>query len=146
MPVVRPVAPTRSPAASHRLIEILRALPRGELDGLIERLAIRIDPAKRIDAPSQVARALVSLTELRDTSRMNPASVELMHRVAEAGGSLAVAAVPPALEPLLARGLMFARSADGGVELILPAAYLVQLKAWEGEDPRGLRSLVSQAS
>jgi hypothetical protein len=146
MLVVRPVAPIRSSPANHRLIDILRALPRGELDGLIDRLAIRIDPAKRIDAPSQVARALVSLTELRDTSRLNPASVELMHRVAEAGGSLAVAAVPPALEPLLARGLMFGRAAEDGVELILPAAYLVQLKSWEGEDPRGLRSLVSQAS
>ena len=132
---------------SHRLADILRALPQGELDGLIERLAIRIDPAKRIDVSSQVARALVSLTELRDPSRLNPACVELMHRVAEARGSLVVASVPPALEPLLARGLMFARSAGiGGVELILPGAYLVQLKSWEGEDPRGLRALLSQAS
>ncbi len=88
----------------------------------------------------------MSLTELRDPTRMNPACVELMHRVAEAGGLLRVAAVPPALEPLLARGLMFARAAEGGIELILPAAYLVQLKTWEGEDPRGLRALVSQAS
>ncbi len=135
-----------SRAESHRLADILRALPQGELDGLIERLAIRIDPAKRIDVPSQVARALVSLTELRDPSRLNPACVELMHRVAEARGSLVVTSVPPALEPLLARGLMFARSAAIGVELILPAAYLVQLKSWEGEDPRGLRALLSQAS
>src|SRR6185312_6414096 len=43
------------------------------------------------------------------------------------------------------RGLMFARSSGSGVELILPAAYLVQLKAWEGEDPRGIRALLSQA-
>jgi hypothetical protein len=69
-----------------------------------------------------------------------------MHRVAEARGTLQVGSVPPALEPLLGRGLMFARSIGGGVELILPAAYLLQLKAWEGEDPRGVRALLSQAS
>lgn len=133
------------PETTHRLTDILRALPQGELDGLIDRLGIRIDAAKRIDAPSQVARALVSLPELRDPTRLNPACIELVHRVAEARGSLVVASVPPALEPLVGRGLMFARSAGGGVELILPGAYLVQLKSWEGEDPRGLRALLSQA-
>lgn len=131
--------------ATQHLAEILRALPPGELDGLISRLAIRIDPAKRIDAPSQVARALVSLPELRDPSRLHPASVELIHRVAEARGILVASSVPPALEPLLARGLMFARAVSEGVELILPASYLVQLKTWEGEDPRSLRALLSQA-
>jgi hypothetical protein len=140
------VSTSLAPEANHRLTDILRALPQGELDGLIDRLAIRIDPAKRIDVPSQVARALVSLTELRDASRLNPACTELIHRVAEAHGSLRVTSVPPALEPLLARGLMFARSAETSVELILPSAYLVQLKSWEGEDPRGLRALLSQAS
>ncbi len=40
---------------------------------------------------------------------------------------------------------MFARSTVQGVELILPSAYLVQLKTWDGEDPRGLRALLSQA-
>ena len=140
-----PVPTSRIPEAANRLTDILRALPQGELDGLIERLAIRIDPAKRIDVPSQVARALVSLPELRDAARLNPACVELMHRVAEARGSLLVSSVPPGLEPLLARGLMFARASGTSVELILPAAYLVQLKAWEGEDPRGMRALLSQA-
>jgi hypothetical protein len=135
----------RLPEPTHRLTDILRALPQGELDALVHRLGIRIDPAKRIDPPSQVARALVSLPELRDPSRLNPACIELMHRVAEARGSLVVASVPPALEPLAARGLMFARAASGGVELIVPGAYIVQLKSWEGEDPRGLRALLSQA-
>ncbi len=130
---------------THRLTDILRALPQGELDGLITRLGVRIDHAKRIDVPSQVARALVALPELRDPSRLHPASTELVHRVAEGRGVLVVTAVPPALEPLLARGLMFARASEGGVELILPAAYLVQLKTWEGEDPRSLRALLSQA-
>ena len=130
--------------APPHLADILRALPQGELDGLIARLGIRIDPAKRIDVSSQVARALVSLPELRDPSRLHPASLELLHRVAEAGGKLVVSSVPPPLEPLLARGLMFARTVAGGVELILPAAYLVQLKTWEGEDPRSLRALLPQ--
>ena len=137
--------PSHRPEATHRLTDILRALPQGELDGLIDRLGIRIDAAKRIDAPSQVARALVSLPELRDPTRLNPACIELVHRVAEARGSLVVASVPPALEPLVGRGLMFARATGGGVELILPSAYLVQLKSWEGEDPRGMRALMSQA-
>jgi hypothetical protein len=139
--------PTSPLTPSPRLLaDILRALPQGELASLISRLGIRIDAAKRIDAPSQVARALVSLPELRDPSRLSPASVELLHRVAEARGMLLVETVPPALEPLLARGLMFARGDEDGVELILPAAYLVQLKTWEGEDPRGIRALLAQAS
>src|SRR5262249_42443403 len=78
-------------------------------------------------------------------ARVSPASVELLHRVAESRGSLIVATVPPALEPLLARGLMFARAIGNGVQLILPTAYLVQLRSWEGEDPRGMRALLSQA-
>jgi hypothetical protein len=125
--------------------DILRALPPGELDAIIARLGIRIDPAKRLDPASQVARMLVSLPELRDTSRLPPASVELVHRVAEARGSLIVPTVPPALEPLLARGIMFARGEKGAVELVLPIAHLIQLRPWEGEDPRGVRALLSQA-
>ncbi len=129
-----------------RLVDILRALPEGELNALVARLGIRIDPTKRIDAPSQVARALVQLPDLRDPSRLPQASVELLHRIAEARGSLFVEAAPPALEPLLARGLTFARGARGRVELILPSAHLVQLRPWEAEDPRGMRALLAQAS
>jgi hypothetical protein len=65
--------------------------------------------------------------------------------VAEGGGSLTVASIPPALEPLLARGLMFARGGKGAVELLMPPAYLLQLRSWEGENPRGLRALLAQA-
>jgi len=115
------------------------------MNALISRLGIRVDAAKRIDTPSQVARALVQLPDLRDPSRMPPASLELLHRVAEAGGSLTVASIPPALEPLLARGLMFARGGKGAIELLLPPAYLLQLRSWEGENPRGLRALLAQA-
>ncbi|MEO8797321.1 MAG: hypothetical protein ABI551_05500, partial [Polyangiaceae bacterium] len=109
---------------------------------------IRIDPAKRLDTPQQVSRALVSLPELRDPSRMPQACVELLHRVAEARGSLIVTSIPPALEPLAARGLMFARGteAKGAYELVLPPAVLVQLRSWEGENPRSMRALLAQAS
>jgi hypothetical protein len=140
------VAATRPSEAPYRLVDILRALPPAELDGLVARLGIRIDPAKRIDPPSQIARALVSLPDLRDPSRLSHASVELLHRVAEARGVLIAPNVPPALEALVARGLMFARSAGSGVELILPSAFLVQLMTWEGEDPRSMRALLAQSA
>jgi hypothetical protein len=129
-----------------RLPDILRALPPGELDALIARLGIRIDPGKRLDVAAQVARTLVALPEIRDPARLPQAAVELMHRVAEARGALIVSSVPPALEPLSARGIMFARGTRTRVELVLPPAYIVQLNAWESEDPRGVRALLAQAS
>jgi hypothetical protein len=135
----------RSNNTTH-LVEVLRALPASELAGLVRRLGIRIDGAKRLDEPSQVARALVQLPELRDPSRLPPASVELLHRVAEARGTLQAVAVPPAMEPLAARGLMFARGVRGAVELVLPTAFLFLLRPWDGEDPRGARALLAQAS
>ncbi len=129
-----------------RLVDILKALPDAELSSLVARLGVRIDAAKRLDPPQQIARALVALPDIRDPSRLPPASVELLHRVAEARGTLIVTAVPPALQPLIERGIVFARSeSKGQVELLLPAAYLVQLRAWEGEDPRGMRALLAQA-
>ena len=126
-------------------MDVLKALPAAELDALISRLGIRVDPAKRLDPPSQVARTLVALPLARDPSRLPAASVELLHRVAEARGSLFVAALPAALEPLIARGLVFARGEKGNIELLLPTAYLIQLRPWEGEDPRGIRALLAQA-
>jgi hypothetical protein len=154
-----PLGDGRSP---RKLVDILRALPSGELDSLIARLGISIVAAKRIDTPSQVARALVALPEVRDTSRLPNASSELLHRIAEARGSLLVQSIPMGLEPLAARGIVFARvragdapppSSQSGrasspvttIELVLPYAYLVQLRSWEGEDPRGVRALLSQA-
>ncbi|MDB4943401.1 MAG: hypothetical protein JWP97_2935 [Labilithrix sp.] len=136
-------------ARSHkplRLVDILKALPDAELSSLVSRLGVRIDPAKRLDPPQQVARALVALPDLRDPSRLPAASIELLHRVAEARGTLVVTAVPPALQPLVERGILFARSeGKSQVELLFPAAYLVQLRSWEGEDPRGIRALLAQA-
>ena len=131
---------------THRLVDILKALPSTELGSLVSRLGVRIDPAKRLDPPAQIARALVALPELRDPNRLPQPSVELLHRVAEARGVLVVATVPPALQPLAERGIVFARAeGKNRVELVLPAAYLVQLRSWEGEDPRGIRALLAQA-
>ncbi|HRI70074.1 MAG TPA: hypothetical protein PK156_37850 [Polyangium sp.] len=129
-----------------RLDHILRALPSTELTALVRRLGIRIDPQKRIDPPSQVARALVGIPDVRDPSRLQPSSRELLYRVAEAGGALVVPSLPAGLEPLVARGILYARKIDAGIELVLPIAFLVQIKPWEGEDPRSLRALLSQAS
>jgi hypothetical protein len=143
---------TNMQARPTRLVDVLRALPPKELTALIERLGIRIDETKRLDTPSQVARTLVAIPDLRDPARLPAASVDLLHRVAEAKGTLLVTAVPPSLEPLLARGLMFARSGGDGpgktriVELVLPTAHVLQLRTWEGEDPRGIRALLAQAS
>lgn len=136
-----------TPVLPTKLLDVLRALPSGELDRLVSRLGIRIDPHKRLDVTAQVARALVALPEVRDTSLLPSASAELLHRVAEAGGTLIARSVPPELQPLAAKGIVFARLLDNGfVELILPIAFLVQMKSWEGEDPRGARALLAQAS
>jgi hypothetical protein len=132
-------------APLRRLTDILRALPESELRALISRMGIRIDSAKRIDPPSQVARVLVGIPDVRDPSRLAPASRELLHRVAEAGGSLIVPALPVGLEALVARGVVYARKVERGIELVLPTAFLVQLKSWEGEDPRAFRALLAQA-
>ncbi len=132
-------------SSPRRLDAVLRALPESELSSLIKRMGIRIDPGKRIDTPSQVARALVGLPDVRDTSRLTASSRELLHRIAEAGGTLLVPSRPAGLEPLLHRGVVFGSKVDQGIELILPLAFLIQLKSWEGEDPRALRALLAQA-
>jgi hypothetical protein len=140
----------RSGRAGHalRLADVLRQLPARELASLIERLEIVIDEQKRIDVPSQVARALVSMAEVRDPAAYLPGPTsELLYRIAEAKGVLVLDAIPPALGPLVARGLVFARGSNhGGVELILPVAHMVQLRGWQGDDPRGVRALIAQAS
>jgi len=134
-----------SDASPRRLDAILRALPETELHSLIGRMGIRVDPGKRIDTPSQAARALVGIPDVRDTSRLSTSSRELLHRIAEAGGALVVPSLPAGLEPLLARGVVFGRRIDQAIELVLPTAFLLQLKSWEGEDPRALRALLAQA-
>lgn len=136
-----------TPQAPARLVEILRSLPSSELEALAGRVGAAIDRNKRVDGPVQLARVLVTLPELRDVTLLNPAAAQLLRRLGEAGGTLMVRAVPQALEPLAARGVVFARvHAKGKYELVLPSAYLVQLPSWEGEDPRGIRALLAQAS
>lgn len=129
-----------------RLVDVLRVLPERELESLISRLKIRTDEAKRIDIPSQVARMLLQLPEIRDTSLLPGPTRELLYRIAEARGVLVASALPPAVEPLVARGIVFVRGASRGVELLLPIAFMLQLRSWEGEDPRGVRALLSQVS
>jgi len=150
------------PRAERRLETILRSLPPKELAALAERNDIVVDPKKRLDEPAQVARALVRLPEIRELDRLPPASATLLRRIAEAGGALLVGSVPAGLDALVRRGLVFARLAEdeiadehrrqhgaraGGhvLELVLPTAFLVQLKAAEGDDPRSLRALLAEA-
>lgn len=129
------------------LVDVLRQLPARELNSLIGRLKIRIDPGKRIDPPSQLARSLLALPEVRDPSRLPGPTRELLYRIAEARGMLVVDEVPPAVQPIVALGMVFARGrSDGRFELVLPIAFMVQMKSWEGEDPRGVRALLSQAT
>jgi hypothetical protein len=137
--------PNRSRAL--RLEQVLRMLPARELQAIVEGLRINIDSGKRIDAPAQVARALVCLPEARDPSCLPEPARQLLHRIVEAKGVLRVDALPSAVQPLVARGLVFARAREGGgAELLLPVAYMVQLKTWEGENPRGVRALLTQVS
>ncbi|HVU03319.1 MAG TPA: hypothetical protein VHE30_16280 [Polyangiaceae bacterium] len=138
--------PRGSRSCAFGLTDVLRILPERELGSVVDRLGIHIDPAKRIDVPSQVARALVSTPELRELGHFQPGTRELVHRIAEAKGVLLVPALPPAVEQLVARGIVYARSAPGGIELILPIAFMLQLRPWDGEDPRGVRALLAQTS
>lgn len=126
---------------------MLRLLPARELQAIVEGLRINVDRSKRIDVPAQVARALVCLPEARDASCLPETARQLLHRIIEAKGVLHVGSLPSAVEPLVARGLVFARASEaGGAELLLPIAYMVQLKSWEGENPRGIRALLTQVS
>lgn len=149
--MAQPTLPTSGSSAAdavddgNRLDAILRALPASELAALVKRMGIRIDENKRIDAPSQVARALAGLHDVRDPSRLPGASQELLHRVVEAGGRLLVKSLPAGVDALVARGIVFGRRVDGLIELVLPPAYMVQIPTWDGEDPRSLRALLAQA-
>jgi hypothetical protein len=127
-------------------VDVLRQLPEAELSSLILRLKIKVDEAKRIDVPSQVARLLLQLPELRDPSILPGPTRELLYRVAEAGGVLTARSLPAAVEPLVARGIVYVRGrSNGTVELLLPIAFLLHLRPWEGEDPRGVRAMLWQA-
>src|SRR3954463_13260492 len=85
-----------------RLIDVLRQLPEREIGSLIARLKIRIDEAKRIDVPSQVARLLLQLPKGRVPALLPGRTRELLYRLAEAQGVLPALPLPPAVEPLVA--------------------------------------------
>ncbi len=127
------------------LVDVLRALPKKELNSLILRVKAKVDPAKRIDVQSQLARTLLVLPELRDPASLPLATRDLLHRIAEERGNLVVETLPGAVEPLIERGIVFARKMDAGFELVLPVAFMLQLRAWAGEDPRSVRALLAQA-
>ncbi len=135
---------TQPKPSAIRLVDVLRQLPDRELESLIDRLKIRVDEAKRIDVPSQVARALIQLPELRDPSILPGPTRELLYRIAEARGLLIAPSLPAAVEPLIARGVVFARNGARGIELLLPIAHMLVMRSWEGEDPRGARALLHQ--
>ncbi len=128
------------------LVEILRSLPKKEFNALIRRIDAAVDPAKRIDVPSQVARALLLSADLRDPSRLGPAAEELLIHLAEAGGRLTVEAAPPGLSLLTQRGLVYSTKTKQGLDLCLPIAFMLQMKTWVGEDTRSARALLSQVS
>lgn len=144
-PVYSPGRSNRLAARAMRLEEILRLLPERELGSLIQRMRIRIDESKRIDVPSQVARALLILPEARDPSQLPGPTRELLFRLAEARGILFAEDLPPGLDLLVARGICYVRQHDrGALEVLLPIAFMIQMRSWEGEDPRGIRALMSQ--
>lgn len=128
------------------LVDVLRALSPKELKSLIRRVSAKIDPTKRIDVPSQLARTLLMLPEMRDQGLLPRPAADLLYRIAEERGNLLVDRAPPALDPLVQKGLVYARETAGrGIELILPIAFQLQMKSWPGEDPRSVRALLAQA-
>ncbi len=128
------------------LVHVLRALPKKDFQMLIRRIDAAVDPAKRIDVPSQVARLLLNSVELREPGRLGRASAELLIKTAQVGGVFRVESAPAGLEPLVKRGLVFPRKVKGGIEIILPIAFMLEMKSWDGDDPRSARALLSQAS
>jgi hypothetical protein len=120
----------------------VRVLPVAERESLIERVGVRIDPAMRIDAALQLARAIVNLPEARDSELLPPQARAVLHAVANAGGTLLVGELPPAAQELTERGILFTAQTERGTELCLPTALLVQLRPWENEDPCSVRVLL----
>jgi hypothetical protein len=135
---------TSSPLPS--LVTVLRAFSEEQLDAHARRLNVPIESAKRLEPAEQVARYLVTVSGLRERGRLGAESFELLQRIAACGGRLMVSALPGPVDQLLARGIVYAAKRKTGVELILPAAFYLMTKPWEGEDPRSLRALLSQTS
>jgi hypothetical protein len=135
-----------SPWVERRLEAMLRSFDDPALRALASRIGVRIDPAKRIDGVTQVARAIVQAPEIREPSSLGAPAAALFHAVAAARGTLRVGAVPQGLDVLVSHGFLFARRDAQGLELLMPTAVLGQVSSGSGEDARSLRALVSQAS
>src|SRR5262249_1023358 len=121
----------------------LRALAPTGLTRIAKVFRIEVDPEKRIDAAAQVARALAVRPELTEVHGVDARSTALLRQLALANGILAGLASTATIEKLLQRALVFrdARTAS----LILPAAYVLQLHTWDGEEPRGVRAILARA-
>jgi hypothetical protein len=124
------------------LKEQVRALSPARQRTVIERVGARIDPAMRIDATVQLARAIVNLPEARDSELLGAEARAVLRAVASAGGVLEVDELPAAAGELTARGLLFESKCASGVRLCLPTALLLQLRPWENEDPCSARVLL----
>jgi hypothetical protein len=120
----------------------VRMLTAAQRAQLTERISARIDPAMRIDAALQLARAIVNLPEARDSELLPAQARAVLRAVASAGGSLLVSEPPAPARELMERGLLFTSLTERGTQLILPAALLLQLRPWENEDPCSVRVLL----
>jgi hypothetical protein len=138
-----------------RLQDCLEGLTPKERATLRERRGIVIDPNKRIDEVEQMARALVTETDLRKT-RFPTDTRLLLQRFVQLRGTIADGASEPGAQQLIELGIAYPardtsksgpsrsgkRLALGA--LVLPSCFLVQLPLVEGEDVRSLRALLSR--
>lgn len=130
-----------------RLAESLSELDEHTLGSISRSIGLRIDPAMRLAPALQVARAVTLLPEARDSDLLPPEVRRLVQALAQTRGRQHVAEVSSAARWLAERGLLFVRrAASGGALLSLPAAVRLQLKPWEGEDPRSARVLLWHAN
>lgn len=136
------LAPVAQQAAG--LEECVRALSATQQQQIVVRVGVRIDPAMRIDAALQLARAIVNLPEARDSELLPAEARAVLRAVASVGGTLLVSEVPAAARELTERGMLFTKSAGEGIQLCLPTALLLQLRPWENEDPCAVRVLLWQ--
>ncbi len=142
-PTVPKPRSTREPL---RLIDALKALPPRTFDALVKSARVKIDSNKRIDAPSQVARAIVTQSLAKDASSLGAAANELLCRVAASGGLLVTAELAAHSEGLVESGLLFVQPIEGCYELWIPSPILLQLKPWLGEDLHGMRALFARTT
>ncbi len=131
------------PLAPVRLEAALDQLGPGELASLARSTGLEIDESKRLTPTQQLARGLASRRQLAHPDKFEPEQQALLIELAAAGGRLVVERVLESAAPLIEGGWLFTRPAARGVELVLPAAYVLQLPPWEGEDRRSVRVLLA---